>query len=553
MSKKTTSFEEKIKSTFTNYARVLMVILFVVLVLFIGFERVAKPRFTAYQVNRKVLGSLSELESKLENVMESSKEVFDNTSFYEMYYLSVIGQELKGDISVFDAKGQILFLTNPSDQGSFLKRTYNRIVIENIEKSVDHKHTSSMKRTDVSGDYNDLVYGEKVMRSDGSVVYVVVYLDSNIMNRYVLDSHSHPIIITDGHSNILASSANTGTESYNRFNVASDATVKLEARDYNVSVTVNHNPNLRINVLTYSEPLPNFIGYIFITLILVLWIHQYASSKVASRVGREAAKSISSIQEVIDKVAQGEFGITVDLNTQDEFEGLASAFNTMSQDLETSTNRNKLLLELQKSAEIKQLEAQFNPHFLYNSLETIRYLIASDPKLAESLILKNTQLLRYSIESQDELVPFKDDFKYIMLYLEIHQIRLEDALNINIDIEDEVYDEELPRLLIQPLIENSIKHGYKHQDTLTIKIVGRIEGLNVVISVKDNGSGMDFETLEKFQNHDTARLSSGSHYGLFSIHHRLSLIYKDMATMVIESDENGTEISLTMPRRTPYV
>lgn len=553
MKKKTQSFEEKIKSTFTNYSRVLMMILFTVLVLFIGFERVLKPRFTAYQVNREVLHNLKKLDLKLEQVMKSSQEIYDNTSFYEVYYKYLIGQDLKGDISVFNEAGEVLFLTNPSDQGSFLKRTYNHLVLENIETSVDGKHSSSMKRTEDANDYNDLVYGEKVQRTDGSSIYVVIYLDSNQMNQYGLESHGHPIIITDTHNNILTSGFNTLASEYNRFNVSNLETVQIENRHYKVSVTQYDNPNLKVHVLTYSESLPSFIGYIFVTLILVMLIHQYVSSKVASRIGRQASKSISSLQEVIDKVAQGEFGITVDLDTQDEFEGLATAFNTMSQDLESSTNRNKLLLELQKAAEIKQLEAQFNPHFLYNSLETIRYLIAANPKLAESLILKNTQLLRYSIQSQNELVPFKEDFKYIMLYLEIHQIRLEEALEISIDIEDQVYEEMLPRLLLQPLIENSIKHGYRHQDTLSIKIKGKIEGSNVVISVQDDGSGMDEETLKLFQNHHLARLNSGVQYGLYSIHHRLSLIYKDQASVIIESDQNGTLISLTMPRRTSHV
>ena len=128
-----------------------------------------------------------------------------------------------------------------------------------------------------------------------------------------------------------------------------------------------------------------------------------------------------------------------------------------------------------------------------------------------------------------------------------------------------LFDRELRNILFKNLliVENniksiisytlSIKYGYKDQDTLSIKIIGRIVENMIILTVLDDGLGMDKETLARFQDQRAARLSSASHYGLYSIHHRISLIYQNDAYMTIAPKDRGTEISITLPRRSPHV
>ncbi len=548
-----TSFEEKIKNTFTRYARILMIILFVILVMFITFERVVKPQFNAYQTNKKISNSLRNLDNKIEVVMDSMKDIYETHTFYESFYSNLISKGIKGDISVYDESGKILYITNPTDEGSSLRKVFNQYFLDNIENSETKKVTSSIYRGDGSSSFNDVVFGKKVTRSDNSSVYVVVYVESELLYDYIDDIQPNLVVVTDRQNYILASTSSTVVDKYNRFNTSDEYSTIISNREYKINESSDNLAGLKVFVLTHVVAFPNFLVYVSILFLVILLIHQYASYKVATRVGREASQSINKLRELIDKIASGELGATVKLDTHDEFDSLAQDFNSMSLALEDSIESNKLLMEQQKTAEIKQLEAQFNPHFLYNSLETIRYLIASDPRLAERLILRNTQLLRYSIDSVDEVVPFKKDFEYIRVFLDIHKIRLKDALIVSIDIEDAVFEEALPKLILLPLIENSIKYGYRDQDTLSIGIVGRLIDDKIVLTVKDDGLGMDEQTLSRFENQHAARMSSSSHYGLYSIHHRINLIYKNEGFMKIRSKDRGTEISITLPRRTPHV
>ena len=548
-----TSFEEKIKNTFTRYARILMIILFVILVMFITFERVVKPQFNAYQTNKKISNSLRNLDNKIEVVMDSMKDIYETHTFYESFYSNLISKGIKGDISVYDESGKILYITNPTDEGSSLRKVFNQYFLDNIENSETKKVTSSIYRGDGSSSFNDVVFGKKVTRSDNSSVYVIVYVESELLYDYIDDIQPNLVVVTDRQNYILASTSSTVVDKYNRFNTSDEYSTIISNREYKINESSDNLAGLKVFVLTHVVAFPNFLVYVSILFLVILLIHQYASYKVATRVGREASQSINKLRELIDKIASGELGATVKLDTHDEFDSLAQDFNSMSLALEDSIESNKLLMEQQKTAEIKQLEAQFNPHFLYNSLETIRYLIASDPRLAERLILRNTQLLRYSIDSVDEVVPFKKDFEYIRVFLDIHKIRLKDAIIVSIDIEDAVFEEALPKLILLPLIENSIKYGYRDQDTLSIDIVGRLIDDKIVLTVKDDGLGMDEQTLSRFENQHAARMSSSSHYGLYSIHHRINLIYKNEGFMKIRSKDRGTEISITLPRRTPHV
>ena len=547
------SFEEKIKKTFTNYARLLTVILFALLLLFIGFERVLMPYITANRTSQSIKGKIQKMSLNVSNIIQELDGVASNDQFYRVYYNLFIGQGLKGDIMIYDEHQNILFMTNSANEGSYINKLYNQLFIEQMKKSPAHQMSGSVNRSSGTEALNDVVYGEIITLNDGTSGYAIITISSDILRGFVQESVSHHVVLTDSYNYVVARSAPGLSDHYNRFNVSQETDFQLNDKVYHVSDSEIDYPNLVVHILTPQEPLLSLLAYAGILLVVVLWIHQYTSTKVAERVGQEASASIDKLQTVFDRIAQGDLGTTIKLDTQDEFETLATAFNTMSTALEQSVIRNQSLLELQKAAEIKQLEAQFNPHFLYNSLETIRYLIASDPSLAEHLILSNTRLLRYSIESSHELVDFGKDFEYIELYLNIHKIRLGDDLTIDIHIDAALFDEMLPKLLIQPLIENSIKHGYRHQEKLHIRIDGWMSDDNLVLKISDNGSGMDELTLQQFQHHDKAKQNSGVHYGLYSIHHRLHLIYHGLAGMDLTSHAQGTTITLTIPRRQTHV
>jgi len=170
------------------------------------------------------------------------------------------------------------------------------------------------------------------------------------------------------------------------------------------------------------------------------------------------------------------------------------------------------LSQMKTQAELATLQSKINPHFLYNSLNAIASLIHEDPDKAESMTLKLSKLFRYSInQNQEDLVTVKDEMEIVSTYLDIEKVRFEDRIHFTIDIEEELRYAKIPRFLIQPLVENALKHGLKdvaEEAWLTIEIKKTDK---TVIIIADNGIPFPDE------------LEIG--YGLQSTYDKLGLLY----------------------------
>lgn len=172
------------------------------------------------------------------------------------------------------------------------------------------------------------------------------------------------------------------------------------------------------------------------------------------------------------------------------------------------------LTQMKTQAELAALQSKINPHFLYNSLNSIASLIHEDPDKAESMTLKLSKLFRYSInQNQEDLVTVKEEMEIVTTYLDIEKIRFEERINFTIHVDEELQYAKIPRFLIQPLVENALKHGIKNvadQAELSISIQKTDQ---VVISISDNGIPFPDE------------LEIG--YGLQSTYDKLTLLYND--------------------------
>jgi sensor histidine kinase YesM len=198
--------------------------------------------------------------------------------------------------------------------------------------------------------------------------------------------------------------------------------------------------------------------------------------------------------------------------------------------------RQKSELELLKTkADLEALQSKINPHFLFNSLNSIAGLAAIAPEKVEDTILKLAELFRSTIKETDTFSSIGEEIRLIRNYLDIEKIRFGNRLNYTIEVSDELNSVQIPHLLIQPLVENAIKHGIEPQPEggriyITIK---RKAGQNIIV-VKDDGVGIK------------KHVSFG--YGLTSINKRLENIYKNNHSFDIES-ENGTIVSICIPEQ----
>lgn len=290
------------------------------------------------------------------------------------------------------------------------------------------------------------------------------------------------------------------------------------------------------------------MGIFFIIIFGCIMIILF--SLYARRISTKASQSLSSLTNEMKELKNGNLDYKIDLHTQDEFEVIGEEINDMIDEIKDLTSVNAMLHYESKISELKFLEAQFDPHFLYNTLDTIRYAMVLDPKLANQLILNLTKILRYSINNQIENVTMEEDMEYIHMYLDIEKCRFMERFHYTIDLEEDCMQVIVPRLLLQPLIENSIKNGFMHRSDLQVDIKGWIKEDQMYLQVKDNGDGMDEEILMAVKSMLKSPENKTNHHGLYSVYRRLYLLYGNEHVMQIESEKDqGTCITLILHLR----
>ncbi|HYP51543.1 MAG TPA: histidine kinase, partial [Pyrinomonadaceae bacterium] len=198
--------------------------------------------------------------------------------------------------------------------------------------------------------------------------------------------------------------------------------------------------------------------------------------------------------------------------------------------------REQEIAKLASEAELKALRAQINPHFLFNALTTIGYLIQTAPEKALDTLLQLTQLLRGILRQTAEFTSLGDELKLIQNYLEIERARFEERLEIEIDISPELKSLRVPSLILQPLVENAVKHGISQKKTGgKVKISARVDANNLILEIADTGAGVSLTDLKRG-------------IGLNNVENRLKTYYGKRADLKFESKiGDGATARIIMP------
>lgn len=251
--------------------------------------------------------------------------------------------------------------------------------------------------------------------------------------------------------------------------------------------------------------------------------------------------------------------LKVHLNKNDDLYLISHQFNRMvdrnNSLVEALKQKNKEIQEAserQKNAEIKALEAQINPHFLYNTLDSInwRAIDAGEEEISDMLGILGS-LLRYSISNINGIVPLSVEIEWLKKYVFLQRERFNDSFDCVYDVAEDCLDYPIYKMLLQPLIENSILHAFretKEGGIITVKAFIR-EDQKLQISIKDNGSGMSCEQLENLRKNilEKKALDSRS-IGISNVVNRLKIYYRDEAEIRVESELGyGTELVLVIP------
>ena len=199
-------------------------------------------------------------------------------------------------------------------------------------------------------------------------------------------------------------------------------------------------------------------------------------------------------------------------------------------------------------AELRELESQFNPHFLFNTLENIKFMVRLDPGAATEMIMALSALLRYSIAGDGRQVALQEDLKYLESYMKIQKYRFGSRLAFTSEVDAAAQQAAVPKLLFQPLLENAIKYGEDADGNLRIIFQIKRRDNALLVLVKDAGGGIEQSQLTRLQSLLKSTENNSSHKGLFNVQRRLQLLYGEACGLRIDCPaEGGTEIRLHLP------
>ncbi|MGH4120509.1 sensor histidine kinase [Clostridium sp.] len=493
--------------------------------------------FGNYKMEVSELAEWNILEEDFYNLSEEAQ-------VYERFYNIVNKHKIRSIFYVFNEKGEVV-ITNSKVSPEYSKND-DLFLWGIFKKMADNPKETAMMLNRAQLDVNTrTVYsiGHAIINDNNVIVgYVVFDILENQMNKIINSNTSHHAVITDRYNNNIFSS-NAGLL---------DSIGKLKPFLKEDNNYLYSNPILEGNIYIHSITSLNFVKTIYfigqIFLMILFLILLLSMLFIAKKISISKTKSIDKLLYAIKSVQEGNLDTVVNINSNDEFQLIGQYYNEMLVKINELIEKNKEEVTRSMWSEIKQLEAQFNPHFLFNTLEMLKYMIKTDQKNSLKIIVSMSNLLRYSINSNFHKVKLIEDIKYIDDYLVIQKFRFESDFDYTIQLPEETKDCIIPKLIIQPIIENSIKYGYQTKSYLKIDINCKIQNENLIIDIRDNGEGMTEGVLAEIFAIMASNDNNTEHIGLYNVQKRIKLLYGNQYGIKIYSKiGEGTNIIIMLP------
>jgi two-component system sensor histidine kinase YesM len=284
----------------------------------------------------------------------------------------------------------------------------------------------------------------------------------------------------------------------------------------------------------------------YVTVGLLLALGFFTAYLLYRNVQQPIVKLIHGVR----RIGMGDFSARIHYKPHNEFDFLIDRFNEMAEQIQDLVERvyaEKIRLN---EATLKQLQAQINPHFLYNSLFfIINTAMLGDTRSVVAMSQNLAEYYRYTTRMEKQTAPLREEIQLVVNYLTIHNLRMQ-RLHYEINVPDEMMDVHVPRLLLQPLVENAIEHGVENrpEDGLIV-ITGRRNGAFNEIVVEDNGAGMSEQALKELEKQLYRPMEEGMGYGVWNVHQRLQYAFGEGAGLhLAPSALGGLKVTLTWKR-----
>ena len=267
------------------------------------------------------------------------------------------------------------------------------------------------------------------------------------------------------------------------------------------------------------------------------------------------SKPIKVLQASMHKVEKGDFSTSIKVKSSDEIGYLGHSFNKMVKRIDNLIKKEYELTIRKREAELKALMEEINPHFLYNTLEGIRGKAVKHKATDVAKIIEElSKFLRLNIIRGDGITTLKEELEHTKSYVFIQNMRYANRFNCVIDVEDDLLNAKIPKLSMQPFVENSIMHGFKLQkgECMIFIHAHKNEG-RVIVKIADNGRGIEERTLENIKQilsnpYKTENEFANQHLGIKNVHERIKLHFGEEYGASIESKiGEGVTVVLSIP------
>ena len=319
-------------------------------------------------------------------------------------------------------------------------------------------------------------------------------------------------------------------------------------------------PQSKYNVIAYSLMPKSFLSQnqktLTRNLVLIAVIMIAAAAMLSTFISKSLTKPLVNLTDTMKRIRHGETLLRAEISNQDEIGELANNFNRMLDEMDTLMRKEYEAKLMLNKAEYRALQAQVNPHFLYNTLDTMSSIaMVQNCMKVSGLSQSLANIFRYSLEMQRPFSTVAQEIVHLKNYIYVMNERMGNEIEYQFEIDNQILQDTLPRITIQPLVENAINHGLrnKHGDK-RIMISAKEINHKLEISVEDNGIGMTAENIAciiENKSHEKESEKEHTSIGLANIQSRIQMLYGEESGIKIESEVGEwTKVTITIPRTT---
>jgi len=306
----------------------------------------------------------------------------------------------------------------------------------------------------------------------------------------------------------------------------------------------------KIVSVAYMNELIENKEVIQLSYIILMLISIVVAIFISNIISKRLSHPIKRLQSSMKKLERGNFNIRAEILSIDEIGQLARTFNVMVSKIKELMNQKLKDQEIKRINELRLLQAQINPHFLYNTLDSIIWM-AERKKHSEvvEMTASLARLFRSSIQKDEEWIPVFIEREHITNYLKIQKLRYKDRLDYRVEFDAAALECRMPRILLQPFVENAIYHGIKNKEGMgTVRVKGWLENNELIFEIEDDGVGIPPEKLKHLlsSNHEPVNKRG---IGVANVNERIKLLYGKEGIYISSECGNGTKVMIRLPIR----